>query len=1456
MCTFTWQRTRLLLAFTCGLILVTGLFLAPGLRLSARAQSSSPLPAADPHAGRPPVNSANAAPPPPAAPGFIPERSGRSARSSPETELAGPEDPTWRGHPARSRELQRLHLGAALPGLDLAAPGPAGIRAAAPALAASPVVTWNLTLATVTGYIAPDQDIHLILRRGADDVGEARTRSDGAGFFLAELMFEGRWAKAQAGDVLRLKLPADTILLTAPSLTGAVTPGTDRLTGALTGVTLPAGLLVDCWGNSLAVDPDAAGSYTADLGSLVDIAWFHTVNASYRDANGNWITASFRPQNGMAVFTTYGEVLGATTPGAAVQVTLNHGGSLSTRSATADPRNGSWYVYFEEIVLGDVVTAHVGGADVVDTVRTLTAGFDLPADLIGGTGPANSQVSVWAYREAGLRSWLTLSKAATNPTGVFAAAFPAGTLDELSWAYVVHHDTAQADILIGGGPRVAVANWSGNTVWGYAYPGASLTAKLYRGDLLESAEGDASSSDGYYEIEFDHKFQAGDQVGVVGGGLNTIVNLAQLTASLDLAGDALEGQAPIKALLTGRTGGFNGFGPYWRDNITRTPGNAYRVELGSLLDVHNGREAWVQMPEGNDVDQPAWQEIYAYAPYVNLNETHNGVYGFVPAPNAAVELTLRTAGGALKGQATCSSDGWSYFDWQQFHDDGGGTIDIVPGDRVTVASSGWSQEVVAPDIEVVLDPATDRVYGSGPGNSFVEIRVRYVNPRLRVATGSDGAFMADFAGLIDLRPRMEAEAAIYDAHWNRLYAVGQGPYARANIVWDNVDGQFGPGVTVQYEVRDSTGTTLKGSGSGSTRPDGWLDGVGCGCDIAPGDRVHVSSDAGFDATLWPSDISGHIDVGADTVSGEMSGGAFPGTGNVWVWSEARREGYGMDIAIAGDGAYSADFAGQFDIQTGDSAEVWYNDTNDNQVGTQLRTLRLFVNYGHDWVGGETEPDTAFTVTVAGKGACQGQSDGSGNFQTSGACWNPSQPDIQPGDAVTVQAAGYTRSVNPVGTINGALDLAQDTVSGTIETPFAGKLRVRCEVWVQNGPGVETKAAANGGSYACDFGDAGWDLQPGQDVAVRYFEPDGDAVINVFGTPYARANVSWDTVEGWFGSGVSVEYTVASSGGTPKGGGSGTTRSDGWLNPVWCNCDMAPGDRVHVTSSAGFDATLVPIPITGQIDAVADRVSGVMSGGQFPGRSSVYIWSEGRYQGSGVDIDIAGDGSYAADFSGKFDIRPGDTSDVWYHTPDGDQVGVNLYTLRIEVAYDDDWVYAETEPYANVTIQVAGKATLAGQADFRGELRGWEQQWLDKWQPGQPDITPGDTVNATAAGWTKSVTPVGTIAAVANPALDTVLGKVNHSAFTEDLRTRCSVWQDNGPPDVDAVPPFVSPNGGSFSCEFSGVDWDVQPGQRVAVRVFEPDSDQFIHSFTVQPPLYLPMLLSNARCNALLEVRCT
>jgi hypothetical protein len=61
----------------------------------------------------------------------------------------------------------------------------------------------------------------------------------------------------------------------------------------------------------------------------------------------------------------------------------------------------------------------------------------------------------------------------------------------------------------------------------------------------------------------------------------------------------------------------------------------------------------------------------------------------------------------------------------------------------------------------------------------------------------------------------------------------------------------------------------------------------------------------------------------------------------------------------------------------------------------------------------------------------------------------------------------------------------------------------CSSWPCHPPGLRADARrgngrnTGGGGDECDFDDVGWDLRAGHEVWVSYYEPDGDAVVNVF-----------------------------------------------------------------------------------------------------------------------------------------------------------------------------------------------------------------------------------------------------------------------------------------------------------------------------------------------------------------------
>ena len=503
---------------------------------------------------------------------------------------------------------------------------------------------------------------------------------------------------------------------------------------------------------------------------------------------------------------------------------------------------------------------------------------------------------------------------------------------------------------------------------------------------------------------------------------------------------------------------------------------------------------------------------------------------------------------------------------------------------------------------------------------------------------------------MDIKNGQDVEVGYYDENWNYLHNVATVPYARANTAWDAVDGWFGEGVTVVYTVTDHLGA-LKGGAEGTTRPDGWIDGRWCGeltgdCDMIPGDLVQVKADNGFETSLELIPIQGSIDVAADQISGLMQDADFPAQGEFWCSRGYGPDNYGNFFEIEADGSYLIDLGGEYDLRIGDECEIWYIDPNGNKVGTMLYTLRLSVNYAHDWVEASTTPGDSLEVVIEGKAEMDGTAGIDGWFRTHEhqETWDPAPPDLEVGDAVTVTSgAGYSASVNPIGAIDGVVDVENDRITGTLNAPFSEPLMVRCAVWVDNGPEpIEiSDVDPDGGEFSCDF-NGSWDLETGQDVAIMYFQPDGTRVINVITAPYARANYSWNGVDGWFGPGVSVQFTVTNQLDEFKGSGSGQAKPDGWMDGVNCGCDMLPGDLVEVVSDAGFHAVLQPILITTVLLEEDDMVLGDMYNGVFAASGYVEDWNHGRQTGARLQIDIGPDGSYTAYFSGIMDLLPGDT----------------------------------------------------------------------------------------------------------------------------------------------------------------------------------------------------------------------
>lgn len=345
------------------------------------------------------------------------------------------------------------------------------------------------------------------------------------------------------------------------------------------------------------------------------------------------------------------------------------------------------------------------------------------------------------------------------------------------------------------------------------------------------------------------------------------------------------------------------------------------------------------------------------------------------------------------------------------------------------------------------------------------------------------------------------------------------------------------------------------------------------------------------------------------------------------------------------------------------------------------TLDISVNYAHDWVSGVTDPFAVATVMLRDSGGSLkatglATADAVGYFLVSGEDWSPAAPDIQPGDRVEATVTGATAAVDPVGSIPAELNADTDVVSGTVHASWlSGPVAVRCAVWEDSPPPpIDTSADPNGGAFSCDFGSAGWDLQPRQMVAVMYYEQDGDSVVNVPPWTWMRVDYEADEVGGDYPAGVIFDISLEDSGGTVKAtaqvvsaaglgwqGDGFFTQPGDWVPLV---PDILPGDVVEFSGGDGYLGHVRVGIIEGTINPAIDLVSGFLSLSWLPG-------------GTMLDVECHPWGAWALGFDAPIitseadsDTDPGYicdwSTDPWnmvehqpvaivYYEPDGDGV---------------------------------------------------------------------------------------------------------------------------------------------------------------------------------------------------------
>lgn len=277
--------------------------------------------------------------------------------------------------------------------------------------------------------------------------------------------------------------------------------------------------------------------------------------------------------------------------------------------------------------------------------------------------------------------------------------------------------------------------------------------------------------------------------------------------------------------------------------------------------------------------------------------------------------------------------------------------------------------------------------------------------------------------------------------------------------------------------------------------------------------------------------------------------------------------------------------------------------------------------------------------------------------------------------------------------------------------------------------------------------------------------------------------------------------------------------------------LVPGDVLTLHAAGG--PVPVEIRIPNPFTVVGTSGTGLITGRA--GTQTAEVW---------VELDGYGywhnwtqpDGHFAADFH----PLPRGTRGFVKVQEWSNEASVRVYRnfmtrdILLEVNYAHDWVQGTYDrPGGTVTLRVIHQGTTYT-ATGAIVVDGDEARFFDGvWSPARPNITPGDTVEATTDDGSTTQLIVGTINATVDVNADKLVGTVTIPGVTTQVWVECHPWSGSGVTGAPIVT-SVMPNGtDTFTCDWSG-QWDIQPGQAIAV-LYHENGNKVINVFNEPQP---------------------
>lgn len=1392
------------------------------------------------------------------------------------------------------------------------------------------MITIDLTYDVVMGWATSGNSITVTV--GADGYGAAV--ADGAGFFWTPIWHKtgGYQLDTDCSMSFTISVEGDSpIVLTPPCLAGSVDVLNDEIDGSIsddtgsTAVTATLSML----DNYLIPQPPSPGApevtgSTSGDGSFtlsfsgVDLG-AESMAAIDMTHSGVNIRSYFYPQDVFLV-QQFNTIAGFASPGQTVNATVYEGVTSTVR--WSDTTNAKWphglYNFAgATIEIGDTIEVVFDGSTTLTTSVFYLGNFvfDLSIELLTGDAPEGEDVRSTIWQWAGdTRTYNEFHT--TGAIGdTFMMNFSPTDLRPRDEVLVVVADASGNQIQITSGPpfvSALIAYDDRDCITGRLdAPGLPITVTLDKGggEIYERTPPGWSTDSGnefgvcflIRAVDFSWgpiNFEPGDIATLKSDDTHWSgsVSIKDFSWDGDTSTDTISGQAPDGDMEIRVSQWKNGFYPLL-GTVTKqvtASGTSFSTSFTNF-DVRDGNIIWWDHYDatsgyGNELNPWGQPSL----PYFELQLSHNAISGSDSNPDETITANLYDESDTLL--VTTSDDGDS--DPWRFWMENFGTYTFQPGYKIVVIStSGWSSEMVVPDLSMTGNMSSDTITAQGPdGLLFLEVNNSDFSQ-------GQGAFIPTSDVLWNLAyygwdlmqgdtiavtyEAVDGNRARLEERMGEVYNVGTwlSPGSQ-DWIWGNAI----PGSEVTIETDTETLTAYA-----DPNCDGcWARGS---IDLEPGDTITVTAGDG----LYPVEFSittpfiAQADSDTDVVTGQVGGRA-----NDWVDINANWENGYQQITTNADGSFSADYD---DIPRGGDGNIHYSYIEDaTQIVSELYfrapdlVLDIFPQsdsiegryaLGHDITLKVFDAADVLKATITlptDEVEWWGSMTGFYTNYNDGI-WVPSRPDIQPGDKVYgfVDDAINFDAYAQVGEITAEVDADTNNISGYLDVdwlPVDELVRVDCQPWGApwGTPSKEDFVFPTGTDpFNCSWDpNTEWDVEPGQDIGVIYQDEDGDNIIYSFHEIsydlYLDINYDHDWIEGWYPSGYEVTLTVTEGDGTTVkatttittgevpwwGGQTGfSTNMDTIWNPE--RPDIQPGDWVYGEVEAEGTTYYAEVQlgmITGEVNIDTDSISGTIDASWLPQDVDVEVqchsWgSDGSAPNKQDNVPPNGSDIYSCtwDPDTEWDIQPNQQVGVSYKDPAGHWVyGVfEGYTdeLILSIHYDHEWIEGPYKAGHTVYLQVkdpegqekAHMTLTTGPIDSWGGQTGFSTNMEGaQWLPNHPDIQPGDIIHGEVDDGSQfwADVEIGSIAGIVDLEEDSLTGTLDAAwLMPGPVDLGCYIWEDNSP--GNKYTSVIPNNMDTFTCDWTDDGWDIVPGTQVMAAYFEPAGHEIIGDFSYPTP---------------------